>query len=116
MKNSQIAEGADISLEVIIKATQFRKGNYLVLRAHEGGLVFGQVQFMITDSCRKVHFLVKEGISELSGVHMYILPDDNSTAATFKFIEYSNLLDYYPLSAYKTGKSLMTPLKHAVST
>lgn len=117
MQNSLIAEGAEISLEVIIKGTHYRKEGYVVLRAHEAGFVFGQIRLNIITSSRIVHFLVKESTSDFSEeLHAYILPSDNSTVGTFNCIEYSKLLDYYPLSAYKRGTSLLIPLKHAIST
>lgn len=61
-------------------------------------------------------FLVKDRTSDFLELHVFILHYDISSVGTFKCIEYSELLDYYPLGAYKSGMSLLITLKHAIST
>ena len=115
MKMCQIAKDAEVSLEVIIKGTQYKKGHYVVLGVCETGLLFGEIQLIIVNPCREVYFMVQEFKSELSNsLHVYTLLH-NSTSTSFQCLESSKLISYVPLNGYKKGKSLLIPLKHAVS-
>lgn len=108
-----VSDSAEVSSEVTVKGTLYKKGHYVALNKCEGGLLFGEIQFIIINSNTQVYFLVQEFKSQFSDkLHVYTLVHKSS----FKCVEYSSLLDYYPLSAYKRGTTSLIPLKHAVSS
>lgn len=116
IKMCQIADSAEVSLEVVIKGTHYKKGHYVVLGKSENGLLFGEIQFIILNPCTQVYFLVQEFKSQLSkSLHVYTLLH-NSTPTSFQCIESSKLISYVPLNGYKKGKSLFIPLKHTISS
>ena len=117
LKIFQISDNSEVSTEVKVKGTLYKKGSYVIVGKSEYGLLFGEIQFIIVMS-PQVYLLVHEQEFVLSeSLHVYGIPvlQASSTAVSYKCVELSKLKDYYPLSAYKRGKSLMIPLKHAVS-
>lgn len=113
MKTCQLLENAEVSMEVTIKGTLYKKGKYVVLGKGEHGLLFGEIHFMIVTSSQ-VYFMVQEQQSEFSELlHVYIL-HESTLNSPYKCVEHNTLSDYYPLSAYRRGQSLMIALKHAV--
>lgn len=115
LKMCQITEGAEVSLEVTIKGTLYRKGHYVVLSKCEQGLSLGEIQFIILNSCTQAYFLVKEFTAQLSQELQVYTVLYTSPCSSFQCIESSKLLDYYPLTAYKRGKLLLISLKHNIS-
>lgn len=115
MKMCQIGENTEVSLEVTIKGTQYKKGHYVVLGVCDNGLLFGEIQLMIVNPCTRVYFIVQEHKSHLSkSLHVYSLLQ-NLTPNSVQCIDSSKLGSYVPLNGYKKGKSLLIPLKHAIS-
>lgn len=112
-----IDESSEVSLEITVLGTLYKKGHYVVLNSCEYGLLFGEIQFVIHNSHTQVHFLVQEFKAQLSEkLHVYFISGKSVLIPSFKCVEYSELLDYYPLNAYSKGKHLMIPLKHAISS
>lgn len=66
MKACLISENAEVSLEVTIKGTQYKKGHYVVLSRCEHGLLFGEIRVILLNSSTQVYFLVEEFKSQLS--------------------------------------------------
>ena len=117
LKISQISDNSEVSTEVKVKGTLYKKGSYVIIGKSEYGLLFGEIQFIIVTPA-KVYLLIQEHEFMLSeSLHVYIIPvfQVSATVISYNCVELSKLKDYYPLSAYKRGKNLMIPLKHAVS-
>lgn len=114
LKMCHIEESAEVSHDVVIKGTQYKRGQYVPLSKYEDGLVFGEIKLIILNPCTQVYFLVKEFRSQLSReMHVYTVVL-NSTPS-FHCVDSTHLLDYYPLNAYRRGSSLLIALRHSVN-
>lgn len=65
MKMCQIGENADVSLKVIMKGTQYKKGHYVVLGKCENHLLLGEIQLIILNPCTQVYIVIQEFKSQL---------------------------------------------------
>lgn len=115
ISSCQIAEDAEVALEVNIKGTPYKTGSFVVLSSWEYGLLFGKIQFIILNSNTEAYFVVQECKAEFNEkLHVYNLLDESVTTV-YKCIQSPLVLDYYPLKAYRRGLLEIIPLKHAIA-
>ena len=97
--------------EVSVFGTRYKKGMYLMARTGETDWTFGKMLFSLVFE-EEVNFVVRlcescyladYGIYEVRNVDI---------ASSVVCVTYSNLVDYYPLSSYRKGRSHFITLKN----
>lgn len=108
-------DGVDSLDSVKVKGTCYQKGLYLVLAGNEenSNLIFGEIDMILLDGKNNVSFVLKEkeGINSFNGYYKII----EASKLKYHHIFHKNLIDYYPLPAYKySGHPECISLKHSV--
>jgi hypothetical protein len=116
------ADDTQVGYEVNSKGTKYKKGSFVVIGKIEDVLLFGEILFMLTSSKHRpseigsgLYFLVKVHQSVFNhDFHVYQTTDLHPQKTIYRCIQDSDLLDYYPLVAYKKNGTLIIPLKHSI--
>lgn len=104
-----------ITYQLTLLGTTYRKGDYLPVEYDDNTcmLSFGEIIFILMKNV-DVYFVVRIHNTEFNpDLQVYLLCDDRNGNRRYACVKSEDLLDYYPLPAYKIPKVI--PLKHAIS-
>jgi len=102
---------------LIIKGTEYKKGQFVVIGEREMGVTFGKIVVLFLLS----RFPCKEALAAVEifqahrssqfGVHCL---EDTNSEPEVKCVKLDELLDYYPLTAYNFEDLIVIPLHHSI--
>ena len=105
-----------IAYDVIFKGTAYKKGMFVAVEHNDRGFLFGRIELILVQNMAAIFFVMERCQSvplvEL-GVHA-LLPE-MSEEKDKSCIRAENLLDFYPLPAYKRHSLMVISLHHAIT-
>ena len=115
LSNFHFDTASQMCYEITVKGTTYKKGLYVVIgKCDNGGLLFGEVLFLVVAPDSSVYFVVRVHKSVYCDeMHLYMI--QIGEPHSYRCLSEAELLDYYPLVAYKRRNKLLVPLKHAIS-